>query len=61
MRLLGLWYFNVAVFFEQKDGFCTTFAFGVFVLISHTVYRRGVNDFQKRPFTEGTKVIVGHI
>ena len=54
-------YFNVAVLFEQKDGFCTTFAFGVFVLVAHTVYGWGGNDFHKGPLAERTKIRTVHI
>lgn len=61
MRLFGMWYFNVAVLFEQKDGFCPTFAFGVFVLVAHSVYGGRGNNFHKGPFTEGTKIRTVHI
>ena len=54
-------YFNVSVLFEQKDGFCATFAFGVFVLVAHSVYGGRGNNFHKGPFTEGTKIGTVHI
>ena len=61
MRLFRMSYFNVAVLFEQKDGFCAAIAFGVFVLISHTVYGWAGNDFHGGPLTERTKIRAIHI
>ena len=61
MRLFGMLYFNVSVLFEQKDGFCATFAFGVFVLVAHSVYGRGGDDFHIGPLAERTKVRTVHI
>jgi hypothetical protein len=54
-------YFNVPVLFEQKDGFCTTFAFGVFVLVAHSVYGGCGNNFHKGPLAERTKIRTVHI
>lgn len=60
MRLFNMSYFNVSVLFEQKDGFCTTFAFGVFILIPYTVYGWGGNDFHEGPLAERTKIRAIH-
>ena len=53
-----MWYFNVAVLFEQIYAFGSAFALAVLVFISNVVYGRCGYDSHTRPFTERANITI---